>query len=213
MPPSNASRSNPGWRQERRTDGIGPDAVPSSSNEDGDGFHRHQPQRREVEAARHVGPGRYLGLQHTPRVVASLHLAAWSVIIFISVQADIARVGHASASTVAVVSAYTIFVGAACAWNRTYTEVDSHGITVVNVFRTHRVRWIDLVQVDGRPAITLLTKARRITYWTLTQRPDDPPPWSRLGRRRCLDATADWMRHMSVAQRSSGDRAADYRRN
>jgi len=89
---------------------------------------------------------------------------AWSVIIFISVQADIACVGHASASTVAVVSAYTIFVGAECAWNRTYTEVDSHGITVVNVFRTHRVRWIDLVQVDGRPAITLLTKDRRITY-------------------------------------------------
>jgi len=128
--------------------------------------------------------------------------------------------GYDDASQVARSDVITALLWAAflfllAAQVRSCTEVDTQGITVVNGLRTHRVRWsdIDLVQLDGRPAITLLTKDRRITCWSLRQGPGDLLPWSRLGRRQCLEATADWMRHISVAQRSSGDREADYRRN
>lgn len=142
-------------------------------------------------------------------------LMSYSAFLALDIQANNASAGKVTISSIAAGVAWTMLLGAVAAWNRTYTEVDAEGITVVNVFRTHRVRWsdIDLVQLDGRPAITLLTKDRRITCWALNQRPGDLLPWSRLVRRQCFEATVDWMRNMSVAQRSSGDRAADYRRN
>jgi len=130
-------------------------------------------------------------------------LAAYLPFLAASIQADNARAGEVTTSSVASVVLWTVLLSALAAWNRTYSEVDAQGITVVNVFRTHRVRWsdIDVVQLGGRPAITLLTRDRRITCWALNQRPGDLLPWSRLGRRQCLEVTAAWMRDMAATER------------
>lgn len=60
-----------------------------------------------------------------------------------------------------VVIVGTNVVEAVVLWRRSVSrvELDPHGITVVNAWRTRRFRWaaIDAVVADGRPGVTLLT--------------------------------------------------------
>jgi hypothetical protein len=126
-------------------------------------------------------------------------------LVAIGAQDDVERFGELSTTTTAEIALLTFFLCLAVATFRSCTEVDARGITVVNGLRTHRVRWsdVDLVQLDGRPAITLLTKDRRITCWALNQRVGDLIPWSRLERRQALEATAGWMRQMKISEHSN----------
>lgn len=116
-------------------------------------------------------------------------------------------------STVAAAVLWSLFLWFQAALVRTGAEVDGRGITVINGWRTHRVRWgdVDVVQLDGRPASTLLTKDRRITCWSLRQGLGDLLPWSRLERRQALEETASWIRDMAATDRLTIEQTPDYR--
>lgn len=63
---------------------------------------------------------------------------------------------------------WILVLAAVLAWAlfwRPRLEVQEHGVTVVNVFRTYFVPWPSILAVDTRFALTLHTVAGRVSVW------------------------------------------------
>jgi hypothetical protein len=124
-------------------------------------------------------PGRDVFYSRFNRVMAVL---VWAIMALIAVSLFFAPPGPHLFYLVPL--AFLALAAWEALWSPT-VEVDDHGITLTNVFRTVRIPWPALVHIDTKYALTLFTPKHRYSAWAATapgrgaalraQKQDTPP--------------------------------------